>query len=162
MKSFKDKEGRPWNVEINVTALKRVRDLCQVDLADAVGDDGKTIERITSDPVLLYNVLFVLCKPQADERKISDEDFGRAMAGDPIEDATNALLEELVDFFPKRRRTVFRHVLDLSRQAETRAMDQIETRLSNPALKAKLDKQVDEVLETVFGNLFGKQPESSE
>ena len=40
----------------------------------------------------------------AEKQKISDEDFGRGLGGDAIDSATTALLEELVDFFPQRRR----------------------------------------------------------
>jgi len=102
MKTFADNAGRTWTVALNVDALKRVRSLCDVDLMQIVSDGGKLLDRLMADPVLLCDVIFALCKEEAETKGISDTDFGKAMAGDPIEHATQALLEELVDFFPNR------------------------------------------------------------
>src|SRR5262245_66052332 len=104
MKTFSDNAGRIWTLQINVDAIKRVRDLAEVNLLEVV--EGKLLERLISDPVLLCDVIYSVCKPEADAKQVSDEDFGRAMAGDAIEAATTALLEELVGFFPQARRKV--------------------------------------------------------
>lgn len=98
MKTFTDNAGRTWSVTINVDAIKRVRGMLDIDLLEVV--DGKLIGRLVRDPVLLCDVLYALCQPEATARNISDEEFGRSMAGDAIELATHALLEELADFFP--------------------------------------------------------------
>src|SRR5690606_18405993 len=102
MKTFNDNAGRTWTVAINVDAIKRVKSLLGVNLLDAV--EGKLIEQLVSDPVMLCDVLYVLCKPEADAKQVSDEDFGRSMAGDAIDHGTTCLLEELVDFFPMAKR----------------------------------------------------------
>ncbi len=85
MRTFTDNAGRTWTVALNVTTLKRVKTLCGVDLLDAVNDGGKLLERLAGDPVLLCDVVFALCKDQAEAKAITDVDFGSAMAGDPIE-----------------------------------------------------------------------------
>jgi hypothetical protein len=104
MKTFNDNAGRTWTVAINVDAIKRVKSLLSVNLLEAV--EGKLIEQLVSDPVMLCDVLYVLCKPEADAKQVTDEDFGRAMAGDAIDLGTTCLLEELVDFFPLAKRQV--------------------------------------------------------
>ena len=101
MKTFTDNAGRTWTVVVNVDAIKRVRGLLSVDLLSIV--EGTLIDRLIRDPVLLCDIVYAVCKPEADARGISDEEFGRSMAGDAIEHATTALLEELVDFFPSPR-----------------------------------------------------------
>ena len=101
MRSFKDRTGREWNVQVDVTAAKRLRTLLGFNLV--ASDFGATLEKLLSDPVLICDVVYVLCKPQADEAKVTDEDFGRAMAGDAIEAATEVLLAELTDFTPNPR-----------------------------------------------------------
>ena len=110
MKAFKDNADRTWEVEVTTAAVKRVRGLVDVDL---VGQtlSGDLLDRLADDPVLLCDVIYALCKPQADREGISDEDFGRAMAGDAIERATAAWLEELVDFFPSPKRRILRKAL---------------------------------------------------
>jgi len=102
MKPFNDSTGRTWEVTVNVGAVRRVRDLLGVDLMDVAG--GDLLERLADDPVLLVDVLYVLVKPQADAKGVSDEDFGRGMVGGVLDEAASALMKELLDFFPSAQR----------------------------------------------------------
>jgi hypothetical protein len=129
MKTFTDNAGRTWTLAINVDVLKRVRGLIDVNLLDII--DGKLIERLYRDPVLLCDVVYAACKPEADARSVSDEEFGRAMAGDAIEQATKALLEELVLFSPSPRdRANLQRVLETTWQVMDKARDLVEARLA--------------------------------
>jgi len=129
MKTFTDNAGRTWTLAINVDVLKRVRGLVDVNLLDII--DGKLIERLYRDPVLLCDVVYAVCKPEADAKSVSDEDFGRAMAGDAIEQATKALLEELVLFSPSPRdRANLQRVLETTWRVMDKARDLVEARLA--------------------------------
>ena len=101
MQTFRDNAGRTWTVSVDVAAIKRVRALAGFDLLSVL--DGKGIDRLVLDPVLLCDVLCAACRPEAERLGVTDEDFGRAMAGDAIEHATRALMEELVSFCPNPR-----------------------------------------------------------
>ena len=136
MKTFIDNAGRTWTVAINVDAIKRVRDLAQVNLLEVI--EGKLLDRLISDPVLLCDVIYAVCKPEADTKHVGDVDFGRAMGGDAIDGATTALLEELVDFFPQARRRVLGKALDKLRKLEAAALTAVETRLDSPELERRL------------------------
>ena len=121
MKTFRDNKRRVWTLEVNVAAIKRVRGLCKVDLNSIVEVDSENrptarlLEQLSSDPVLLVDVLYAICKPDADKQGVTDEEFGEAMAGDAIEQATEALLDEIVDFFPSAKRQVMRKILNAAR-----------------------------------------------
>ena len=136
MHTFQDTQGRTWTVTINVDAIRRVRALLDVNLLDAV--DGKLLERLVVDPVLLCDILFALCQPEAQARNVTDEDFGRALGGDVLEHATTALLEELVDFFPSGRRAVFRKALEKLRKLEALALETTTKRLESDELERKM------------------------
>jgi len=154
MKTFKDNAGREWTVEVNVAALKRVKSLSGVDLLGVL--DGTLIERLIRDPVLLCDVVYAVCKPQADERSVSDEEFGRAMAGNSIEHATGALLEELVSFCPSPRdRANLGRVLKATREVMDKARDIVEARLDS----GELEKAAAEALQTL-GDSSGSAPAS--
>jgi hypothetical protein len=103
MHSFRDNAGRTWTVAINVAAIKRVRGLVGIDLYTLIDDGFQPLGALVADPVRLADVLYCLCQDEADARQVSDEDFGRALAGDAIALATEAFLEELIDFFPDAR-----------------------------------------------------------
>ncbi|HPD31730.1 MAG TPA: hypothetical protein PLL20_17195 [Phycisphaerae bacterium] len=150
MRTFTDNAGRTWTIVINVGAIKRVRGLLEVDLLEVV--DGKLIERFIRDPVLLCDVVYAACKPEADAKGVSDEEFGKAMAGDAIEHATKALLEELVGFSPSPRdRANLQRVLEATWTAMDRARDVVEARLTN----GELDRVVEQALATATNSSGG-------
>jgi hypothetical protein len=135
MQSFADNAGRVWTVRLNVDVLRRVRALCKVNLMDAAS--GDLADRLAADPVLLCDVLYAVCKAEA---------FAEALGGDAIDEATAALLEELVDFFPKRRREVLRRAMakraDLQERAAGAAIELIESGI------------LEERVETAIGEVF--------
>jgi hypothetical protein len=152
MKTFTDTHGRQWTVALNIAAVKRVRDLAGVDLLAASSDDASenVITRLAGDPVLLCDVVYAVCKPEADAADLGDEDFGRAMAGDAIDAATRALLEELADFFPNRRdRQRARRVLTKMDALVDRAQDLLDAETSEERLDAEIDAAVETLGETL-------------
>ncbi len=103
MKNFTDNQGRQWTLEVNVNAIKRVRGLVGVDLYALLSDGLKPLGELLGDPCKFVDVLYCLCKSEADARKVDDSDFGRAMVGDVLTLAADALVEELINFFPNAR-----------------------------------------------------------
>ena len=159
MKTFADNAGRTWTVAINVDCIRRVKKLLDVNLLDAI--EGKLIEQLVSDPVLLCDVIYVICKPEADAQSVSDEEFGRAMAGDAIDAATNALLEELADFFPSGKRQVLRKALAKLKVLEAKSIDLANKRLDDPGLMKRMEQVLEETpsLELTPGPSSGNSPE---
>ena len=163
MKTFRDNKRRVWTLEVNVAAIKRVRGLCKVDLNSIVEVDAENrptahlLEQLSSDPVLLVDVLYAICKPEADKLGVSDEDFGESMAGDAIEQATEALLDEIVDFFPSAKRQVMKKILNATRRFEEIARTRLDRILQDEQFEAKLVSSLEQ------SNVsFWTAPESSE
>lgn len=150
MKTFTDNTGKTWSIAINVGTVKRVRASLDVNLLDAV--EGKLIERLVSDPILLCDVIFVLCQQEAETRGITDEQFGQAMAGDAIDAATSALLEELVDFFPSGKRQVLTKALAKLKAFEVKAIELANKRLDDPGLEEKLNQVLEQLPELMPGS----------
>ena len=145
MTTFTDNAGRTWSLTINVDAIKRVRGLLDMDLLQAV--DGQLLERLITDPVTLCDIVYALCKPQADTKNVSDEDFGRSMAGDAIDQATTALLEELVGFFPQARRAVLRKALTKLRTLEAKVLAEATRRIDSDEIDKMIEKELKSAVE---------------
>ena len=159
MRQFKDNAGRTWTVDINVATLKRVRGLTGVDLMQVI--EGTLIEKFIRDPVLLCDVVYAVCKPEADAAKVSDEEFGKAMAGDAIEAATGAVLDELISFCPSPRdRANLGRVLQATNRVMEKARDVTEKRIETLTSEGELDKLVNRLLET-SGSSSTSAPEPS-
>ena len=149
MKSFTDNLGRTWTLVVNVAAIKRVRALCGVDLNAIVEIDknnnptAELLERLSTDPVLLVDVLYAVCKTECDQKGVSDEEFGAAMAGDAIEQATAALLDEVVDFFPTAKRAALQKILAATRRIEALAKKKLENILGSAEFEEKLVSELE-------------------
>ncbi len=154
MKTFKDNAGRTWTITVNVDAVKRVRDLLGEDLLDV----KQVLQRLMIDPILLCDVIYCVCKPQADAENISDVDFAQAMAGDSIAQAKTALVEELVNFSPDPRdRENLGIAIEKFNAMTDRAREVIKTRLNSPTLSREIEAALSAV-----GESFGNSPESPE
>jgi hypothetical protein len=127
MHTFTDTQGRVWTIAVTVDTIKRVRALTGTDLLAVAG--GDLLERLSTDPVLLADVLYAVVKPEADARQVSDADFGRALAGDVIGAATTALLEDIVDFFPGQKRRLLATALQKLHAVQDAAMAAAQERV---------------------------------
>ena len=160
MKFFRDTAGRQWPVSVTVGAMKRVQALCGVNLYQIIELDDKKdslLNRLASDPILLVDVLYAVCKPQADQLHVSDIDFGEAMSGQTIDDASDALLQEIVDFFPEAKRLAMTKILNAARRFRTTRENQLRKMVQDPDFDSKIDSALQK-LNPSSGNVL----ESSE
>jgi len=161
MHTFKDIEGREWQLIANVTTLRRVKDTLDVDLTEFGSPDAagqRLVETLTSDPYILADVLCCLCLPQMEKAGVTQEQFGEALAGDAIDNATGALLDEIVSFFPKSRdRLRAARVLKAMENLQEKAQDLLDAKASDEAIN-----QMGETLLAELGESSTRSPEPSE
>lgn len=148
MKQFKDMKGRPWDVEVTVSTLKRVKALLGVDLMQVV--EGKDLlQRLYADPCFLVDVVCAVLRPQLEAKGVGDEDFGAAMAGDAIEHAAVALIEEIIAFCPSQKdRANLLAVWKAAQSGMERARDLAAARIQSGALDKAIDKAIGQTLGT--------------
>jgi hypothetical protein len=127
MQTFTDNGGKSWTVCINVDAIKRVRTLLGINLLDVLDDGCRLLAQLHDDPILLVDVLYCVCKPEADAQHVSDEQFGRTMSGDALLQGNKALLEGLSDSFPSaRQRAAMKGLLQKTQQVADRLLDHVD------------------------------------
>jgi hypothetical protein len=145
MSEFVDSSGNAWQVRIDVSTIKRVRDKYGIDLSKVMSSQSE-LTRLADDVVLLVDVLFALVSPQAETRKVSAEDFAHLLAGDTIESATNALMEAIIDFFPQSRRVLLRQLWEKLKAYDQQNMTKAKTAID----------------ELTFGDSFTSMPVTQE
>jgi len=154
MKEFTDTEGRKWVVAMTVAAARRVLDLVDVNLMDPAQGDPPLLTRLGTDVMLLVDVIFAVVKPQADQRNISDEDFGAALGGDVVLAARTAFFQEMSSFFES-----------LGRRDIVQAMAS-QNRLVDAAISLSEQKiaefPMDQELARIYGGSPTKPPAESE
>lgn len=144
---IRDKAGREWSIDIDVVTVGRVRKELDINLLELV-IEGSTLPERLSDPVELVNVLFVLCRDQAEKQGVSDEDFGRSLSIDMITDAFDAVLEGVVDFFPQGIRPAYRKVLEATRRVRTVQSRKVMEVLENPDFDKMIETRINQLLST--------------
>jgi hypothetical protein len=141
MGKFTDNAGRSWEPEVNVVTIGRVRDRLGINLLELLLPNNTLAERL-NDPCLLVDVLYLLCKDQADAQGVSDTDFGKSQNMDGIEDAWSAVLEGLVLFSPRGLRPAHQKVLEKARKYQAAAESQIKTLVAGPEFDAMLEREI--------------------
>lgn len=142
-----EKTPRRWNVAISVLTLKQVKNILGVNLSDVIDIDTKgrpkadLLGRIAGDPVLLIDILYVICKSQADERNMTSEQFGEMFTtGEMIEAATDAFMNGILNFLPPTKRLVMQKILSIASRNTEKIRQEAEKILNDPKTDAELDK----------------------
>jgi hypothetical protein len=125
---FTDKAGREWTLDLDVPTCERIQKATDVRIGRLLADGLGTL---MADPVLLVRVLWVMVEPDAIERKVSPESFGKAFNGDALEDAADAFYVALADFSPRQQRQALKALLargkDLSERELAKTLAEIAT-----------------------------------
>ena len=134
MAKFTDRLGRDWTLDITVHDIIQVRKGLGIDLFNAFAGDYAVYSAIVSDVEKLVGVAYILCRDQITRAGLTEEDFGKGVAGDSLRGLADAFSEALVDFFPNARgRDVVRATL-----AKAKELVELRTSLLAQAV-AKLD-----------------------
>lgn len=157
MADFTDAQDRKWSVSIDVPTIKKLK---QYDL-DVLGmfDEGfKGFEQLVGDPVRLVDTLWVVCEDEASGRGIDEVAFAKAMVGDAISRAVNALVEGVCDFFPDpKRRATIREVFRKATEVEATLLEG-----AHAQIEALSVTELAEAMLTEFTEKSGDSPGSSE
>jgi len=109
MREFVDEQGRTWGLRVDVTSIRRVRELVGIDLYKCM-DSQQALSNLVDDVVALVDAIHALCKEQCEHRGIDPESFAVALFGDAISRASDALVQSTIDFFPQSRGKILRQI----------------------------------------------------
>lgn len=143
MEKIKLLSGKTVDLSISAGSIELVKNQLKVSLVD-LGSTG-VIEKMMDDPLLLCNIIYLLCKRSCEEQKISAEDFAYGMEGEQIEAATKAFIEELINFLPPSKKTLLRQSLKMQ---ETLNQKMVESSMAKmESLMGKMETMVDRELD---------------
>lgn len=144
MQTFTDNNGRDWQVKVNPITLGKIEQATGASFSADPEDGEGPIVRIATDCMYAFQVLWVLCEAQANERGVSSEDFGDALVGDVLGKAQAALCEAIAEFYPDAgRRDAVRRVFRVLKSAEEKLLAKANQQLDG----LDVDKLVSEVMD---------------
>ena len=148
MTTFNDKQKKTWSLELTVGSARRVKNETGVNLLNMISlePDGKAstaeLEKLIEDPFALVNVLFTLCAKQAEEGGISGEDFAERFDADVIMAATNALIEEIINFSPAAKRRALTKFYQTAQRIAAEQEKELEKILNDENLDEKIEEEM--------------------
>lgn len=163
MSSFQTKD-REWILSIDAPLIEEVRaGTCEIEhcrhrpkrdieceAVDLASADGKAMDVLGEDPVLLVRVLWILCRKQADQAGIAPAQFGESLAGESLFDATDALAEAIADFShgPKKAlvKALWAKSTKLTDLGLKKALAKVESPELEKQIEAAMDKRMEEAL----------------
>jgi len=162
MREFTDNKGRVWVVELNVTTLKRARDLAGVNLTTILDAGG--LEAFLDDAFQKADVLYAVCRDQAQTLGVTDEEFGRGLTGDAMDAAEVALLAEIANFSPLRRPLIERVAAQhqkLRAETDKQLLAAIDDPETEKAILARVHRTLENLRASELGSIFTDAPVSS-
>jgi hypothetical protein len=116
MPRFKDSAGTEWPVDITVAAIKRIKSAGLGNFADPITEEkagaGTPLSKLSLDPIFVTEVLYQICRPQAEKDGINHEAFDELLGGEAYAAAYGALHEGLLDFFRQAGRPEIAKVVE--------------------------------------------------
>jgi len=139
MATFRDTNGRDWHIALTVADIKRVQQLTSVLLTSLVEDKLVPLAELIGDPVRLVDTLYAIVQPQADAAGVTDEQFGRSLGGDSLEQAANAFVEGLLDFFPSRQRDLLKQLMQKQKELQNALAERSQAEIDALTVEQLID-----------------------
>lgn len=128
--SFTDETGDTWTLRVTTGTLFRVRERLGVHLLDLFSADGQKFAELCSDPIQLATIIYLVCRDEAESRKLTEIDFYDLIFADTLESATEALMEAIANFFPNpQQRKAANAILGRIKLLRKRMMEMGQTKL---------------------------------
>ncbi len=141
MHQFTDNSGRTWDIDVNVGTARKVQDRLSVNVFKLFDEDGP---KLSGDPILLCDTLYVLCADQCNARGVDSYSFGCGLIGQALADGYEALMKAVADFFPPLKAERLRRTLskamnlgDTIEAAMMKATNDIQISGSHDATKSQ-------------------------
>lgn len=106
MPSFKDTAGREWSLAIDVFLLEQVETRTGVRIDTLLENEAKGLSELFGHPTLFVRVLWVLIEDECKRIGVAPEQFGRAMNGETLDEASGAFMGAFALFCPSRQRAI--------------------------------------------------------
>jgi len=143
---------REWLLTIDAPRIAEVRQECGIDLG---ARDCTQFDVLSQDACKTADVLWVLCRKQADGYSMTREAFQGLLVSDTGEQAGNVLFEAIIDFFPSRQRSLLRDMLAKNRAVQEAVQEEASKRLTAPAtieaMKQRAIEQMNAELDKILG-----------
>lgn len=148
MHSFNDRSGEAWDLDLNVGSAMRLQSRLKIRIEDAVSMqvaescEKSLLEKISEDSILLFNIVFVLCEDQVQKRGLTADDFAARFDGNTIDNATTALMDELLNFSRPAQRKILLQLRKIGEEISERANNTLTELIATADFQTELENRL--------------------
>jgi len=162
LNEFKDTGGNRWPIELPIGTVLRVKAESDGRLNLLDPQHENLADRIAAnDWETLYEVLWLIVRPQAEAKEITAEKFGEQIAADCITEARQVLWRVWKDFFQKLQRPDLATVLEKLEKYNAKALELVKEKIAGAKLD-QIDARVEAKMRSSLNNAFGNLEASLE
>ena len=155
MNEFKDTAGNRWTIDLPIGTVLRVKAESEGRLNLLDPQHENLADRIAAnDWETLYEVLWLIIRPQAEAKEITAEKFGELIAADCITEARQVLWRVWKDFFQKLQRPDLAIVLEKLETYNAKALELVKEKIAAANLN-QIDQRVEAKMRRTLNSSFG-------
>lgn len=130
-----------FTLKLTVGTVIDIKEETGANLDDIVNDPDKLTNLLLANPQKLVEMLYVVCADQCEKKDIEPRQFGRMFDRPTLDAAGNALLEAIVDFYPRSSAGVVirEHLPKLLENMDKKIAEGTRKRLNGLLLKSASD-----------------------
>lgn len=147
MSSFTDTRGEKWNIAVNFGTAHKLKQELDIDLLSHLKEPKEAMFFMASlgdDPFKLGQIIYTLSKPE--KEGLTVDDLFSALDQEKAEEAYQAFMEAVIDFFPTRLRAQLKKLygksMALQEERMEQALQKVEASIDSPEMDAKLREQM--------------------
>lgn len=152
MESFKDEQGKFWDLKLNIGLAKKIKSRLDVDLV--AGDPSITITKLTEEPFTRSEMMWMMVQDCA--TGITQEEFDERLTGETFRHATLAFWQEVTNFIqeidPTRARAISKLKVRLDRIMEEQ-VDLMISMAESPELQEIMEKGYNDLKEDAMSKV---------
>lgn len=156
MATFEDQTGRTWSIKLSAPLIHAVREDFRIDLVNLEKDP---LSQMRNDPMVLVDVVEVLCREEISRVGLSPTEFAEKLPVPP-DPMLEAVREAIIDFFPTGRASHVREVLagydSMAEKADAIVAAKMDSILKDPKLHRRMKESGDRIFERAIAEAFEK------
>lgn len=143
MESFKDSDGKHWDLSINIRKAKLIKSRFGFDLL--ADDTAEVCTMLYNRPLDRMDIIYLLLDVLPGETKISQEDFDERLNGESFVEADQAFWEEFKNFiqslYPVRAEAIKTLILKMKKVSHLQAKMTLEM-ASDPQIVKNMERMI--------------------
>lgn len=148
---FRDDAGNDWTIRLNVQVADEVLDETQVDLLRADNETSQ-LTGLLFDPRKLSDVLWVLCRKQAEAKQIDKGKFREGLEADGLTKGWEAICNAVV-FFTRRQSPAMGEALEKIIAAQMKVVETGTLEILKTIESQEIDDAVKQTTQRIAGEL---------